>query len=247
MNLTGNTIFIPGATSGIGLGLAMRLHDAGNTVIVGGRRTELLEQIISEHPGLHAVTIDTADPTSITAVYDEVTVAHPTLNVLITMAGIMLTEDLHRPDFLATAESTITTNLLGPIRLIAAFTPFLSAQKEATIMTVSSGLAYVPLPLTPTYSATKAAIHSFTESLRVQLSDTSIEVIELAPPGVQTTLMNQQDSDQAMPLGEFLDETMALLAEDPNAEQILVENVKYFRFAEANGSFKEALGALSNY
>lgn len=247
MNITGNTIFIPGATSGIGLGLALRFQKAGNTVIIGGRRTELLEAIAEEHPGIHTVEIDTASTESIAAASTKVTSEHPDLNVLITMAGIMLPEDLHTPDFLTTAEATVMTNVLGPIRLIAAFTPVLAKQQQSTIMTVSSGLAYVPLPATPTYSASKAAIHSFSDSLRVQLADTSIQVIELAPPGVQTTLMNQQDSEDAMPLEDFLTETMMLLEMQPDAEQILVENVKFFRFAEANGSYKDVLGVLSNF
>ncbi|WP_435742932.1 SDR family oxidoreductase [Microbacterium sp. PMB16] len=246
MNITGNTIFISGATSGIGLGLALRFQQAGNKVIVGGRRTELLDQISSENPELGTVVIDTTDPQSITAAYEQVTREHPDLNVLITMAGIMLPEDLHTPDFLTTAERTVTTNLLGPIRLVAAFIPFLAQQEQSTIVTVSSGLAFVPLPATPTYSATKAAIHSFTDSMRAQLSDTSIQVIELAPPAVRTTLMGMQDSDQAMPLDAFLNETMTLLETQPDAEQILVENVKFFRYAEANGSYRDVLGMLSN-
>lgn len=246
MNITGNTIFIPGATSGIGLGLALRFQQAGNTVIVGGRRTDRLEQITAENPGIHAVTIDTSDPASIQAAYEKVTAEHPDLNVLITMAGLMAPEDLHTPDFLPTAETTVTTNLLGPIRLVAAFVPFLAKQDHATLMTVSSGLAFVPLPMTPTYSATKAAIHSFTDSLRVQLADTSIDVVELAPPGVQTEIMGGAMNATNMPLEDFLDEVMKLLQTQPDAEQILVENVKYLRFAEANGVYKEALGMLSN-
>ena len=117
----------------------------------------------------------------------------------------------------------VTTNLLGPIRLIAAFLPTLVCQDNATVITVSSGLAYVPLPLTPTYNATNAAIHSFTESLRSQLDQTSVQVIELVPPAVQTTLMNQEDSPDAMPLDAYLDETLELLQAEPNARQILVE------------------------
>ncbi|MDQ0780095.1 putative oxidoreductase [Streptomyces aurantiacus] len=245
MNITGNTIFIPGATSGIGLGLALRLQDKGNTVIVGGRRTELLQQIAAKHPGLGTITVDTTDPASITTARNELTTRYPALDTLITMAGIMEPEDLRDPTSLDVAERTVEVNLLGPIRLINAFLPGLLAQPAATVMTVSSGLAYVPLPATPTYNATKAAIHSFTESLRVQLFKSNVQVIELVPPATRTTLMNQQDSDVAMPLEDFLNEVMSLLKADPKAEQILVERVKWQRNAEAEGRYADVLGVLS--
>ncbi|MCO8277564.1 SDR family NAD(P)-dependent oxidoreductase [Actinoplanes sp. TRM 88003] len=240
-----DTVFIPGATSGIGLGLALRLQATGSQVIVGGRRTDLLQKIRADHPGLDTVRIDTCDPASIETAAAEVLDRHPGLDTLITMAGIMLTEDLRDPSFLATAENTVTTNLLGPIRLVAAFLPTLLQQPRATVMTVTSGLAYVPLPATPTYNATKAAIHSFTESLRVQLDGTAVRVIELAPPGVRTTLMNQQDDPTAMPLNDFLDEVMALLQTQPDAPQILVERVRWLRDAEAEGRYTDVLDVLS--
>ncbi|WP_045746655.1 SDR family oxidoreductase [Actinoplanes rectilineatus] len=245
MNISGNTIFIPGATSGIGLGLALRLQAKGNTVIVGGRRTALLEQIAAEHPGIGTVTIDATDPASIAAARDELATRYPALDTLITMAGIMEPEDLRDPASLDVAERTVTLNLLGTIRLVNAFLPGLLAQPAATVMTVSSGLAYVPLPATPTYNATKAAVHSFTESLRVQLTKSDVQVIELVPPATRTTLMNQQDSDVAMPLEEFLDEVISLLEADPKAEQILVERVKWQRNAEAEGRYADVLGVLS--
>jgi len=245
MNITGNTVFIPGATSGIGLGLALRLQDKGNTVIVGGRRTELLELIAAEHPGIGTVTIDTTDPASITAARDELATRYPGLDTLITMAGIMEPEDLRDPASLDVAERTVEVNLLGPIRLINAFLPGLLAQPAATVMTVSSGLAYVPLPATPTYNATKAAIHSYTESLRAQLFKSDVQVIELVPPATRTTLMNQQDSEIAMPLEEYLDEVMSLLESDGKAEQILVERVKWQRNAESEGRYADVLGVLS--
>ena len=240
-----NTIFIPGATSGIGLGLALRLREKSNTVIVGGRRTEMLERIAAEHPGLGTITIDTTDPASIAAARDELATRYPALDTLITMAGIMEPEDLRDPASLDVAERTVAVNLLGPIRLIHAFLPGLLARPAATVMTVSSGLAYVPLPATPTYNATKAAIHSFTESLRAQLSSSNVQVIELVPPATRTTLMNQQNSDVAMPLEDFLDEVMSLLETDPKAEQILVERVKWQRNAEAEGRYADVLGVLS--
>jgi uncharacterized oxidoreductase len=161
------------------------------------------------------------------------------------MAGIMEPEDLRDPASLEVAERTVAVNLLGPIRLIHAFLPGLLAQPAATIMTVTSGLAYVPLPATPTYNATKAAVHSYTESLRVQLSSSNVRVIELVPPATRTTLMNQQNSEVAMPLDDFLDEVMTLLEADPKAEQILVERVKWQRDAVAEGRYSDVLDVLS--
>jgi uncharacterized oxidoreductase len=245
MNISGNTIFIAGGTSGIGLGLAQRLHAAGNQVIVGGRRTALLETIVADNAGIESVVIDTADPDSITAAAADLRTRFPALNVLVAMAGIMEPEDVHTADFLSVAERTVTTNLLGPIRLIAAFTETLAAQPAAAVITVSSGLAFVPLPFTPTYNATKAAIHSLSRGIRIQLADTSIQVIELIPPAVQTTLMGQQDSERAMPLEAYLDETMMLLETQPDAHEIVVDGVKFLRNAELDGTYDHVLALLS--
>ncbi|NIZ91407.1 SDR family oxidoreductase [Kineococcus rubinsiae] len=245
MDVTSSTVFIPGATSGIGLGLALRLQARGSTVVVGGRRRELLEQLAVTHPGLGTVVIDTTDEASIAAAVTELAQRHPTLDTLITMAGIMEPEDLLDPASLEVAERTVAVNLLGPIRLVHAFLPGLLAQPAATVMTVTSGLAYVPLPATPTYSATKAAIHSWTESLRVQLADTRVQVVELVPPAVRTTLMGQQEEESAMPLEEFLDEVVGLLQSDPGAQQVLVRRVGFLRDAVAEGRYPEVLAALS--
>ena len=244
MKTTGNTILITGGTSGIGLGLALRFHQAGNKVIIAGRRKGLLDAITAEHPGVEGLVLDVTDPASIAGAHETVTRTHPELNVLVNMAGIMLPEDVRDPGFLAIAESTVGTNLLGPIRILAAFVPFLVKQPDAAVINVSSGLAFVPHPISPTYSATKAALHSFTEALRVQLADTPVQVLELVPPAVRTTLMGQQDSESAMPLEDFLDETMELLRTEPDAKEILVENVKFLRFAEANGDYDDALAML---
>jgi uncharacterized oxidoreductase len=247
MNITGNTIFIPGATSGIGLALAVRLKEQGNTVIVGGRRTQLLETITAEHPGLHTVQIDTTDPSSIQEAARRVTAEHPELNVLVTMAGIMRVEDWTAPaGFLASAEETVTTNLLGPIRLIGAFIEHLRAQPDATIVTVSSGLAFVPLAVTPSYNATKAAIHMLSESLRLQLAGTSVGVVELVPPSVRTNLLpGQEESDFAMPLDDFADEVIELIKTQPDAKEIQVENVKFLRYGEARGDYDQVVAAVN--
>jgi uncharacterized oxidoreductase len=247
MNISGNTVFIPGSTSGIGLALAVRLHERGNTVIVGGRRTEALERIAREHPGIDTVRIDTADADSIATAAKEVLARHPELNVLVAMAGIMRIEDWRAPaSFLASAEEVLTTNLFGPIRLIAAFVEHLTARPDATIVTVSSGLAFTPLAVTPSYNASKAAIHMLSESIRLQYADTGVKVVELEPPAVRTTLLpGQQESEFAMPLDEFADEVVGLLETLPDAKEIQVERVKFLRYGEARGDYDQVVATLN--
>jgi uncharacterized oxidoreductase len=247
MNISGNTVFIPGATSGIGLALALELRARGNTVIVGGRRAELLERIAAGHPGIDTVRIDTTDAASIDAAAKQVLAKHPDLGVLVTMAGIMRVEDWHKPEsFLASAESVVTTNVLGPIRLIAAFIEHLQAQPDATIVTVSSGLGFAPLKITPSYNASKAAIHMLSESIRLQLADTSVKVMELVPPSVRTSLLpGQENSEFAMPLDEFVAEVIALLEAQPDAKEIQVERVKFLRYGEARGDYDQVVEALN--
>ena len=247
MNISGNTIFIPGSTSGIGLALALELQARGSTVIVSGRRAELLGQIAASHPGIDTAQIDTADPASIESAAKHVLDRHPDLNVLVTMAGIMRIEDWHQPEsFLASAESVITTNVLGPIRLIAAFIEHLQAQPDATIVTVSSGLAFAPLKVTPSYSASKAAIHMLSESLRLQLAGTSVKVVELVPPSVRTSLLpGQENSEFAMPLEEFVTEVLALFQAQPDATEIQVERVKFLRYGEARGDYDQVVETLN--
>lgn len=248
MDISGNTIFIPGATSGIGLALALRLQDAGNTVIVGGRRRELLDRIASEHPGIGAVQIDTTDPASISEAAGKVIAQYPDLNVLVTMAGIMRVEDWHTPEgFLATAEATVTTNLLGTIWLLGAFIEHLTTRPDSTIITVSSGLAFAPLKATPTYNATKAAIHMLSESVRMQLADTSVEIVELEPPAVRTALMpGQEDSEWAMPIDDFADEVIEILTTRPGVTEIQVENVEFLRYGEARGDYDHVVAVLNH-
>jgi short-subunit dehydrogenase involved in D-alanine esterification of teichoic acids len=248
MQISGNTIFIPGSTSGIGLALATAMQAKGNTVIVGGRRTELLDEIATEHPELDTVQIDTTDPESIRAAAATVVGKHPELNVVIAMAGVMAVEDWRDPDsFLASAERVITTNVLGPIRLIAAFIEHLQAQRDATIVTVSSGLAFAPLRATPSYNASKAAVHMLTESVRLQLADTSVKLVELVPPSVATDLLpGQRESRFAMPLDEFVSEVVVLLETQPDAKEIQVERVKFLRYGEARGDYDQVVATLNN-
>ncbi len=245
MRIDNNTIFIPGATSGIGLALALALRAKGNTVIVGGRRTDLLDEIAADH-GLDTVTIDTTSPASIAQAAGKVIERHPDLNVLVTMAGVMRAEDWTGGNFLADAEQIVSTNLLGPIRLLDAFLPHLLGRSEATIITVSSGLAFTPLKVTPTYNATKAAIHMLSESVRLQLDGTSVQLIELEPPSVATDLMpGQRDSTFAMPLDAFIAEVVDLLETQPDAKEIQVENVKFLRYGEARGDYDHVVATLN--
>ena len=245
MQIDSSTVFIPGATSGIGLGLALRLRAAGSTVIVGGRRTERLAAIAAEHPGIGTVEIDTADPASILRARDEVVARHPELDAVVLMAGIMEAEEFKDPSSLEIAERTVVTNLLGPIRLVHAFLPQLRSRGSATIVTVSSGLASVPLAVTPTYNATKAAVHSLSETLRVQLETTGVRVVELVPPATQTDLMGLKDNPTALPLEDFLDEVMGILETQPEVAEVLVERVKWQRHAEREGRYDEVFAALS--
>jgi uncharacterized oxidoreductase len=245
MNISGNTIFIPGSTSGIGLALALELRARGNTVIAGGRRAGELERIA--RLGLDTEQIDTTDPASIASAAKKVLARHPDLNVLIPMAGIMRVEDWREPaSFLASAEAVVTTNLLGPIRLIAAFIEHLRAQPAATIVTVSSGLGFTPLGATPSYNASKAAIHMLSESIRLQLAGTSVQVIELVPPSVRTSLVpGQETSEVAMPLEDFISEAVTLLEAQPDAKEIQVERVKFLRYGEARGDYDQVVAVLN--
>ena len=245
MKTTGNTILITGSTSGIGLGLALRFHQAGNKVIIAGRRKELLEQIRATHPGIEAIELDIADANSITQASELVAERYPDLNVVINNAGIMLSENVLQSDSLKAAEETVAVNLLGTIRMTYAFLPQLAQKNDSTLINVSSSLAFVPFPIAMSYSATKAAVHAFTETLRIQLADTSVRVLELVPPGVRTTLFGQESDEQAMPLENFLDETFALLQQEPTPKEIVVERAQFLRTAQANGNYDSALEMLS--
>jgi uncharacterized oxidoreductase len=242
-----NTILITGGASGIGLELARAFHARGAAVIVAGRRKALIDEVAAAHPGITGYVLDVEDPAAIVAFAARVTADHPKLNVLINNAGVMVREDLATPaEALAIAEATVATNLLGPIRLTAALLPHLLARPKATVVNVTSGLAFVPLAATPTYSATKAAMHSYSQSLRHQLRDTAVEVIELAPPGVQTELMPGHAQDPSMmPLDEFMAQTMAQFDQDPAPAEVLVDRVLFLRNAEREGRFDQTFAALN--
>jgi uncharacterized oxidoreductase len=247
MQTSGNTILITGGGSGIGRALAREFHLLGNKVVVAGRRKQALDETIADYPGMAKLRLDIDEKRGIADFAATVTAKYPELNVLINNAGIMRLEDLAGPEVdLTDAEATIATNLLGPIRLTAALLPHLRRQAQSTIINVTSGLAFVPLVSTPTYCATKAALHSYTVSLRQQLRGTTTEVVELIPPGVQTDLVpGHADNPLMMPLGAFITETMQLFGTHPTPEEICVKRVALQRRAEAEGRFDRVLAMLN--
>ena len=244
MKTSGNTILITGGGSGIGRELARRWHDLGNTVIVAGRTRASLEETAEGYENIHAMTLDIASPDEVRSFAKAVVAQHPDLNVLVNNAGIMIYEEIASARDLADAEAQVTINLLGPIRLTDALVDHLKARDDAAIVNVSSGLAFVPLPKTATYSATKAALHSYTISLRTKLAG-QVEVIEIIPPAVQTELTPGQSTREGyMPLDAFIAETMQGFESDDTPDEVLTENVLFLRNAEAEGRFDEALEAL---
>lgn len=252
MNISGNTIVITGGYSGIGLALAKAFQALNNQVIITGRNATRLAEVAKLNPELQTTLLDVNDPSSIATFITTMKNDYPTLNVVINNAGIMQTENWQTDDIdLSVAELTINTNLLAPLRIIAGLLPQLKQQANATVMTVSSGLAFLPMAHTPTYSATKAAIHSFSESLRYQLQDTNVSVVEIAPPYVQTELMGEQQATDphAMPLKDFISEIIQILSSNPDVEQVLVKRVYPLRFAEFNGeeAYKTAFHQLNQH
>lgn len=227
MKLTGNTIFITGGGSGIGRGLAEALHRRGNKVIISGRRRSHLNEVVAANPGMSAVELDITDIASIERVAAQLIAQYPDLNVLINNAGIMLPDQAGGPIDDALMVSHITTNLMGPIRMTSALLAHLKTRKDAVVAYTSSVLAFVPLAATAVYSSTKAALHSYALSQRFMLRNTSVRVLEIAPPWVRTDLMNSREAEQAMPLDAFIDETIAVLGTD--ADEILVEGARLFR------------------
>ena len=249
MQVTDNTILITGGASGIGRGLAEAFHRLGNQVIISGRRQQMLDEVTQANPGMASIQMDISTAEGTRAFAERALEAHPALNVLINNAGIMQPEDLTAaPGYLDVAEATVATNLLGPIRLTAALLPHLQRQARSAVLTVSSGLAFVPMAATPTYSATKAAIHAYSLSLRHQLAGTATQVIEIAPPYVQTELLGpQQATDpQAMPLDAFITEVMEILTHQPDAPEVIVERCKPLRLAEETHTFGEMFQMINS-
>jgi uncharacterized oxidoreductase len=243
MKISGNTILVTGGTSGIGRALAEALHARDNQVIIAGRRQVLLDAITAANPGMHGIAVDVADAEAIAPFAQRVADRFPALNVLINNAGMMRREDLVADEVdLPTALATIDTNLTSVLRLTAALLPTLKRQPASTIMTTTSGLAFMPLHVFPTYCATKAFLHSWLQSLRAQLADSPVEVLELAPPYVQTELTgaHQANDPHAMPLADYIAEVMQLLEQcNHPAGEVLVERVKMLRYAERDGKYDE--------
>lgn len=247
MKSTGNTILITGGGSGIGQALAHRWHDAGNHVIITGRRQQALDESIAGRERMTAYVLDVTVAGEVEAFAQRVVAEHPQLNVLLNNAGVYSAEKITTRRDLSDAERMIETNILGPIRVTNALIDHLSAQADAVLINVSSGLAFVPYPAAPTYSATKAAMHSYTAAIRPLLKG-KVEVIEIVPPQVQTELTPGQSKDpNSMPLDSFADEVMALLHAAETPAEVCVENVRYFREAEAKGQFDEALQMLAKH
>lgn len=227
MKLTGNTIFITGGGSGIGRGLAEALHKRGNEVIISGRRKSHLEEVCKANPGMHYIELDVEDTKSIASAAQKLIKEHPKLNVLINNAGIMQADDVSGTVDDTLVVSTITTNLMGPIRMTSALIEHLKKQDRSYVINVTSGLAFIPLAMAAVYSSTKAAMHSYSQSLRYKLKDSSVKCLELAPPWVKTELMGDNDDPRQMPLDEFIAETMQVLESDN--EEVLTERAKMLR------------------
>jgi uncharacterized oxidoreductase len=227
MKLEGNTIFITGGGSGIGRALAEALHQRGNKVIISGRRKSHLAQTVAANPGMESIELDVSDPASIHRVANKLIANHPTLNVLINNAGIMQIDDSSAAIDDELITSTITTNLVGPVRLTGALIEHLKRQDSATVLFVSSVLGFTPMAMTAVYSSTKAAIHSYAQSIRFKLRHSSVSVLEIIPPWVRTELLNSSEEPRAMPLDEFLEGTMDALATDAN--EIMVPRARFLR------------------
>jgi uncharacterized oxidoreductase len=247
MKINGNTILITGGGSGLGRALAEALLAEGNQVVIAGRRRHVLENTVKANPRMKFLVLNIEDPASIEAFASQVEAQYPALNVLVNNAGIMRPENLKTGNT-ANAEAIIATNLLGPIRLTSALLPLFQKQSKATIMNVSSGLAFVPMAMTPTYCATKAAIHSWTQSLRYQLQGTSVEVLEWIPPYVQTELMGERQANDpnAMPLKDFIAESIEILRTQPEVSEICVKRVDPLRYAAENGHYAQVFKGLND-
>ena len=236
MDIRTRTVFLAGGTSGIGRQLARQWRAAGSTVVVGSRRAD---------DGPDTVSLDVTDPAAVARARDAVLAAHPDLDTIVTMSGVMLPEDLRDPGHIAAAETTVATNLLGTVRLIDAFTPHLLARGAGAIVTVTSGIAFLPFPLLATYAASKAGVHAYSEALRAQLAGTGVDVVELVPPAVATTPEISATNPAALPLDAYVRETLELLAADPTPHEVLVEGVRMHRWAERNGTYDELVAQRS--
>ncbi|SDJ20234.1 Short-chain dehydrogenase involved in D-alanine esterification of teichoic acids [Nonomuraea maritima] len=242
MNLSNRTVLIVGGTSGIGLALARRFAAAGSTVAVGGRNAEALKELSAE--GIGTFAIDVTDGASVARARDAVIARYPELDTVVTMSGVMIMEDLRDPAHFEAAQTTIDTNLVGTIRVTDAFTPHLIRRGSGTFVTVTSGIAFLPFPPMPTYAASKAAVHAYSEALRAQLDGTGVGVVELVPPAVASA-GQEKVNPHALPLDDYVTEAMQLLSQDPTPDEILVERVLMHRWAERDGTYDDLVAQRS--
>lgn len=232
MRMSENTIFITGGTSGIGKGLAEAFHKLGNQVIISGRREDRLQGICAANPGMRYFVLDVRDPEAIRTVAQKVVAEFPSLNFVVNNAGVQRRLELAPGTPLddEALRDEINTNVLGVIRVAGEFIPYLTRQSHAVLLNVSSGLGFVPLARFPVYCATKAAVHSFTLSLRHQLKGAGVKVIELIPPFVATELGGPRKAvgpggPQPMPLPAFIAETMKEL--ETGSDEVAIGDAKH--------------------
>lgn len=233
MKLTGHTVLVTGGGSGIGGGLAKAFHEQGNKVIITGRKEQKLKDFAAHYPGMEAFTMDVAKDTDVKRLFTVISEKFPTLDVLVNNAGVMRWKDFTKPENLGQdLFEEIDINLKGLIHMTAIFLPLLLKQKDSTLINISSGLAYMPLAGSPIYCATKAAIHSYSMSLRHQLRDTSVRVIEIAPPAVETDLGKAPGVPEIkypkLGLEPFMIQTMKALESD--GTELPIGQAKMLRF-----------------
>lgn len=245
MKMTGNTILVTGGGTGIGEGLAQAFHDRGNVVIVAGRTQASLDAAAAGRQNMHTLVMDAGDDASVAAAAEVLARDFPALNMVIHSAGIMSRDELATGALdLPLAQRVIDTNLIGTLRVVEGLLPQLLGKPDAVVATVTSGLAFVPFPTAPAYSASKAAVHSYTVALRHRLQG-QVEVIEIAPPAVQTGLTPGQATREGyMPLAAYVAETMANF--ESSAPENLVRNVLPLRHAERDGTVGAMLDMLGN-
>lgn len=241
-----NTVLVTGGGSGIGRGLATAFYKMGNRVVVAGRRMEALQAVADAHPGMDFLHLDQADPHGVVTFANEITDRHPDLNVLVNNAGVTGLEDLRSPSDLDAMRAMVATNLTGPIALTSLLLPILMTRPHAAIINVTSALAFVPMASRPTYSATKAALHSYSQSLRFQLRGSGVEVLELLPPQVKTETHPGSAGDvHGLELESFISEAMQLLKATPTSGEIVVEAARAVRHAERDGAYAEVFAAIN--
>jgi uncharacterized oxidoreductase len=244
MRLTGNTVLVTGGGTGIGRAMAIALHRRGNRVVIAGRRTAALRAVAEAHPGIEWHRLDLADTECIRRFAMMLERQCPDLNVLINNAGVMAVEDPGASDP-AVPAAVVATNLLGPIVLTSLLLPTLRNRPGATIVNVTSALAFVPLAIAPTYSATKAGLHSYTESLRILLQGSGVQVVEIAPPRVRSE-MDGPGGDHSMDADEFAAEVVAALSAQPQTSEVVVDAARALRYAEREGHYDRMLAAVNS-